>query len=273
MDVVYAKVLKMYRCSPLNHFYALYDLVHYSDKTVIEFYDNYGYVLALVYDETVWGNVVCYLHVNCVCSSDFLVKVFRKVLSKSEEDISRIFVTSIVNIEDFLERICEIFDFRVGSSFNYITMVLRKLSSFDSKQGTVVKLASLQDAYYVAELFKLWIGKKPPIERILEKFRREDWYGVKVNDKIVSMCCVYLKTPDVWVIGNVFTHPDYRGRGLAKTLLSHVCKLAIDANAVPVLHVLSNNPMFNIVLKTYEKVGFTIYEVRFGYELVPNSEQ
>ena len=272
MNTAYIKILKLYRCNPLDHFYAFYDLLHYPDRTIIEFYDNYSYALALVYDSPLRGTV-CFVHLNCVCTYDHLVKLFRKILEKSRGSISRISITSMTNIGEILKKVCEEFNFSIISTFDYVTMVLQNLSIFYVNKGVVTKLETVEDACHVAELFRLWFGSSPSVDKLVERFRKEDWYGVKIDNRVVSMCCVYLKTPDVWVIGNVFTHPEYRGRGLAKALLSHVCKLALDKGAIPVLHVLSNNPMFNIALRTYEKVGFRIYETRFGYELtVRNSE-
>jgi len=62
-----------------------------------------------------------------------------------------------------------------------------------------------------------------------------------VDGRLVSIACCYLRRLDVWVIGDVYTRPDFRGRGYAKIVTSAVTRDAINSGASVMLHVKSNN--------------------------------
>jgi ribosomal protein S18 acetylase RimI-like enzyme len=63
-------------------------------------------------------------------------------------------------------------------------------------------------------------------------------------------------------ISAVCVHPDYRGKGLAKALVSEVCQRILAANKTPCLHVLPSNES---AIKSYRALGF---EVRRSFHLL-----
>jgi|GEM_PF-1270794 len=66
---------------------------------------------------------------------------------------------------------------------------------------------------------------------------------------------------DTWIIGNVATHPHYRGQGIASTVVQACIDLAVQRGAKHVaLQVAANNPP---AMQVYQKLGFvTTGEVR-----------
>jgi len=62
---------------------------------------------------------------------------------------------------------------------------------------------------------------------------------------LVSIACAYLKMPEVWLIGDEFTHPNHGGRGYAKT--------AVASGAKALLHVREDNKP---AIKVYEALGY-----------------
>ncbi len=79
------------------------------------------------------------------------------------------------------------------------------------------------------------------------------YYGLFTNNELVAIAGTYLKLPEVWVIGDVFTAPNYRNRGFAKAVVSAVTKDVINAGAMAILHVDENNTP---AIKVYKRLGY-----------------
>ena len=76
------------------------------------------------------------------------------------------------------------------------------------------------------------------------------------DDHIVGNASIQknLLRKDTWIIGNVATHPNYRGRGIASTVVQACIDLAAQRGAKQVaLQVAANNPPARQV---YQKLGF-----------------
>jgi len=91
---------------------------------------------------------------------------------------------------------------------------------------------------------------------IIKKFR---YYGVFRDRKLVSIACAYLRTPEVWIIGDVYTHPDYRNKGYAKSVTSAITRDAVQSGASAMLHVDKDN-LFAIRL--YKRLGYKVFSER-----------
>ena len=85
------------------------------------------------------------------------------------------------------------------------------------------------------------------------------YYGLFINNELVSIATTYLKLPEVWAIGDVFTIPNYRNKGFAKAVVSAVTKDAINAGAMTMLHVDEDNTP---AIRAYKRLGYlTIQEI------------
>ena len=81
------------------------------------------------------------------------------------------------------------------------------------------------------------------------------YYGFFQDGKLVSMACAYVRTSEVWVVGDVFTHPDYRGRGYGKIVTSAITRDAVYSGARALLHVEENNEP---AIRLYRKLGYEV---------------
>ncbi|ADN51267.1 GNAT family N-acetyltransferase [Vulcanisaeta distributa] len=79
------------------------------------------------------------------------------------------------------------------------------------------------------------------------------YYGLFTNNELVAIAGTYLKLPEVWAIGDVFTAPNYRNRGFAKAVVSAITRDAINANAIAMLHVDEGNTP---AIKVYGQLGY-----------------
>ena len=81
-----------------------------------------------------------------------------------------------------------------------------------------------------------------------------NYVGIKEDDKLVAMVGERVKLEGYTEVSLVCTHPDYRGKGYAKTLSGVVIEDIIGRGDIPFLNVMTHNTAaFNL----YNKLGFT----------------
>jgi GNAT superfamily N-acetyltransferase len=78
------------------------------------------------------------------------------------------------------------------------------------------------------------------------------FFGLFESGRLLAMAGQRMRLPGFIEVSAVCTHPDARGRGYARTLLSVVMDDIFRQGMTPFLHVLPNNPAIRI----YESLGF-----------------
>jgi len=113
-----------------------------------------------------------------------------------------------------------------------------------------------------AELFRRYMCSRSidlthlEAREILAKMR---YYGVIVEGEIVSAAATCLRLPEVHVICDVYTRPEFRGRGYAKATTSAVTRRAVESGAMAVLSVEVSN---EVALKLYRELGYRVVRTR-----------
>jgi len=79
------------------------------------------------------------------------------------------------------------------------------------------------------------------------------YLGIHEDGKLVAMAGERLKPYGYTEISAVCTHPDYRGRGYASSLVSILVRRIAKRNEIPFLHVRRENVD---AIRVYEKLGF-----------------
>jgi predicted GNAT family acetyltransferase len=79
------------------------------------------------------------------------------------------------------------------------------------------------------------------------------YLGIREAGKLVAMAGERLKLYGYTEISAVCTHPDYRGRGYASSLVSILIQRITKRNEIPFLHVRTENVD---AIRVYEKLGF-----------------
>lgn len=82
-----------------------------------------------------------------------------------------------------------------------------------------------------------------------------DFFGVKVDGRLVAMAGERMKPDGFTEVSGVCTHPDYRGRGYAGALMRRVCGRIFDRGETPFLHAYASN---RGAISLYETLGFTL---------------
>jgi len=120
----------------------------------------------------------------------------------------------------------------------------------------------------VDALQKFWdsVGVRIPREVLLEALNDHVCYGVFVDGRLVSVARTYVRTPRVWVVGGVFTHPDFRGRGFAKAVTAAVTREALLSGAYALLHVREDNYP---AIRAYRRIGYELIGRRVWVSFTP----
>jgi len=80
------------------------------------------------------------------------------------------------------------------------------------------------------------------------------FFGIFVDGQLVSMAGQRMRFPGFVEVSAVCTHPDARGRGHARTLMSSVMEKILRDGDTPFLHSFADN---HAAIRVYEALGFT----------------
>jgi GNAT superfamily N-acetyltransferase len=81
------------------------------------------------------------------------------------------------------------------------------------------------------------------------------FFGIFEGSRLVSMAGQRMHVPGFVEVSAVCTHPDARGRGYARTLMSAVMGLILQDGDTPFLHSFADN---HAAIRVYEAIGFRL---------------
>ncbi len=140
-------------------------------------------------------------------------------------------------------------------SVNYLDMAVDEERFKPFKEVRAVRL-NPGNPKHVAEFSRIRRESGVNVgEHARELIAKQRPYGVFINDELVSIALAYVRMPEVWVVGGVYTKPRFRGRGYAKAVTSAVTEEAVNAGAKAVLHVRRDN---EAALKVYRRLGYRV---------------
>ncbi len=81
------------------------------------------------------------------------------------------------------------------------------------------------------------------------------YFGIRDGKKLAAVAGVHVHSKEykTAVLGNIATHPDYRGKGLASAVTGHLCAELASEGLMVCLNVKGDN---SGAIKCYEKLGF-----------------
>lgn len=134
------------------------------------------------------------------------------------------------------------------------------LSNVDTSQAAGLSMSHLSEIISLLE--KAYPGNyfEP---RMLET---KQYYGIRRSGELVSAAGVhvYYRRYRVAALGNVTTHPDYRGKGYGTTVTAKVCKSLLR----DIDHIGLNVKADNIsAIKCYERLGFEVIDSYGEFEV------
>jgi predicted GNAT family acetyltransferase len=156
----------------------------------------------------------------------------------------------------FLERVPQTLPaFRLVTSADVIQMVHDEVANQPPVESSEFVQLGESD---VPEMLALTQLTKPgPFNRRTHELG--DYFGIRINGKLVAMAGERLRVPSYTEISAVCTHPDFLGRGYAKALTAMQISRIRSRAEVPVLHVLPGN---RAAVGLYERLGFKTRHAR-----------
>lgn len=117
--------------------------------------------------------------------------------------------------------------------------------------GAELRTLTPEDAPAMVELAEL----TEPGPFRLRTMELGDFFGIFQGDRLMSMAGMRLQVPGATEVSAVCTHPEARGRGYARILMSRVMERIVAAGRTPFLHTLAEN---SGAIRIYESLGFTV---------------
>jgi len=152
------------------------------------------------------------------------------------------------------ENLAQVFaeDYQIQSHGLHKKMALTNsqfLANFDTSQ--VIQLA-VENVDEIAELYRVSYPENWFDSQMLETGY---YYGIRCRNNLVSIAGVHIYSPQykVAALGNVTTHPQFRGQGLSKKVVARLCQELLKTVNYISLNVKADN---KIAIACYEKLGF-----------------
>lgn len=82
------------------------------------------------------------------------------------------------------------------------------------------------------------------------------YVGYLEDERLIAMAGERMHASHYREISAVCTHPDFQGRGLAKSLMNHILQTQLARKQIPFLHVLKENTR---AISVYHELGFETY--------------
>lgn len=105
-----------------------------------------------------------------------------------------------------------------------------------------------------AEMLELATLTKPGPFSMKSQMLGRFW-GVRIEGRIAAMAGQRMRQPGFVELSGVCTHPDFRGKGLARRLSEHVAARIVDGGDRPYLHAFAAN---DAAIRLYRTIGFTL---------------
>jgi ribosomal protein S18 acetylase RimI-like enzyme len=121
---------------------------------------------------------------------------------------------------------------------------------FTNYDGSTLRQLTAGDAPAMVDLAHL----TEPGPFSLRTMELGNFYGIFYGDRLVSMAGKRMHVPGLQEVSGVCTHPDARGRGYARELMSIVIDEIEREGKTAFLHMMATNP----AIRLYEQLGFSI---------------
>jgi RimJ/RimL family protein N-acetyltransferase len=233
------QIIEWLKSDIIRHFFAYYDIQYDQEHTAMHvIFDGdkpQGYILT--YSTTEYPSIVLESQANTA----------EKLLNYTPEN--HFILHTIPKLSSIVRK-------RFPDSRQYIEnwMLVRKGEAHFTKSKLVRKLSSENDAAQLASLLTSRRDRpQAKVQRYIDWISKLSTYGVFIDDKLISCASSYLKLPQIWLIGGVYTDPEHRDRGYATLVTSTITKEALENAESSALFVRSDN---HPAIRAYEKIGY-----------------
>jgi len=143
----------------------------------------------------------------------------------------------------------------------------RQLASDEDWAASVELRVECNEKGLDAAAYREHVERKAATNRALVEAGHGGWFGAFVDGRLVAQMGLYAASPGLARFQSVETHPDFRDRGLAGTLVHHVSRYGFDELDAHTL-VMVADPDY-LAIRVYRAVGFTDTERQLQAERPP----
>ncbi len=129
----------------------------------------------------------------------------------------------------------------------------RQLSS-DDDWARRIEVAMAVDTEYEPDKHRVFVTRKAAHDRALCEAGHASWWGAFVGDDLATVMGLVEVDGELGRYQSVETHPDYRSRGLAGTLVHRVAAYGLEERGLRTL-VMVADPDY-LAIRIYRSVGF-----------------
>jgi len=231
-------IIDYLRQDVVRHVFAFYDLQHDPEHTTMyaafEVDRLSGYIL--IYAALEFPSVVLECDVGTVGklveyapSDRFIMHAPSNLLAEIE--------SRIPSARHYVENWMLV---RKGEANFFRSAHVRKLNTVDGSRIAALLPSRKDHAGTVDKKYTDWVGIMPT-------------YGVFMDGDMVSYAGSFIQTPQIWMIGGVYTDLNHRNRGYATLATSAITEEALRKSDAAALFVRSDNyPAISV----YEKIGY-----------------
>lgn len=253
---IFTKIVDLYRNDTYTHSYLLYDLIYEYNNVDLYLYIRNNTIDAyrLLWRDSDYSSLIIWSR-NCNNIYDFIDIGFINSLEKNT--IITLFAENKC-LDDFFKQLSksrwsfetENFYLMVANAYSfkpYFPERARRLNENDVYEFIDIKKTQKSELEYgLGEL---------SIERAIDLINKYRYYGVFVNNKLVSIGCRYMSLPEVSIVGDIYTRSEYRNKGFGKIITSAITRDIVNYGAEALLYVSKNN---TIAISVYEKLGYRV---------------
>jgi len=232
-------VLEQLRVDPVRHVFADFDLRHDKEHTTayVLFRERGldGYILT--YTRADVTSVI--LETDRAETAQKLIKHAPKdhFIMHAPPDLWKIVVNKYPQAKRYIE--------------NWMLVKKGEANYFTS---TLVRRLTKEDAMQISILLQTRTERpKKTLEDYVEWLARMKMYGVFINGRLASYAGSFLQTPEIWMIGGVYTHPELRNNGYSTLATSAITEESLRNAMAAALFVRSDNFP---AMRVYEKIGY-----------------
>ena len=144
--------------------------------------------------------------------------------------------------------------YRVDSHGLHYKMALMDISCLETIDTSEVIPLTAINLVELQELYRVSYPGNSFDPRMLETGH---YYGIRRDAVLVSVAGVHVYSPryKVGVVGNVTTHPAYRGKGLGTAVCAHLCRQLLQTVDHIGLNVKADNAP---AIASYKRLGFEV---------------
>ncbi len=146
----------------------------------------------------------------------------------------------------------------------------RALSSDADWAQSVELRVACDDRGYDNAVFVDFARRKATTQREMAEAGHGGCFGAFIGDRLVAQMGLYAASPGLARFQSVETHPDFRGRGIAGTLVHHVSRYGFEELQARTL-VMVADPDY-LAIRVYRSVGFTDRESQLQAERLPAAD-